>query len=76
MWIDDWADEAGEYLRVLEPREVYDPCAVGIITVCNEALVVYDAEKVRQACGDLEWFDFNIAGSTGWALLVGSKPCE
>jgi len=76
MWIDDWCDDNGEAVRVLEPREVYDPCAVAVVYVCNEALVVYDAGQVRAACSDDDWFSFNIAGSSGWALLAARAPCK
>jgi len=42
--VDDLADEYGELL-LLEPRDLYDPCIVGVVERCGQAPhVLYDAE--------------------------------
>jgi hypothetical protein len=59
-------------LLVLEPREMYDPCIVGVVQQFNTRFVVYSKKKVLEALvGDLgdiesalEWWGFNMVG--GW----------
>lgn len=62
----------GGNAMLLEPREVFDPCVIGIAERVNLRVVAYDTNKVIQALMDHhgwdeeeagEWFETNIAGS-------------
>jgi hypothetical protein len=62
----------GDGAMLLEPREVFDPCVIGIAERVNLRVVAYDTNKVIQALMDHhgwdeeeagEWFETNIVGS-------------
>jgi|14BtaG_2_1085337.scaffolds.fasta_scaffold77548_3 hypothetical protein len=73
MNIDDWLVAYGDDLLLLEPRDLYDPCIVGVVERCGQAPhVLYDAEACIQALAGedewdhesaIEWFDFNTSGA-------------
>lgn len=59
----------GSDAMLLEPREVFDHCVIGIAERVNLRVAAYDSSKVIQALQDYhgmdedgatEWFDFNI----------------
>jgi hypothetical protein len=72
MQIDDWMEDYGPLL-VLEPRDLYDSCIVGVVERCGrEPHVLYDAEACIAALAAQEgwdhesaseWFYFNTAGA-------------
>jgi len=62
----------GDEAMLLEPREVFDPCVIGVASRINLRVAAYDTIKVIQALQDhhgmdeeeaCEWFDFNVAGA-------------
>jgi hypothetical protein len=62
----------GDDAMLLEPRDLFDPCVIGIAERINLRVAAYDVEKVLQVLMDhhgmdedeaQEHFDFNIAGS-------------
>lgn len=62
----------GDDAMLLEPREVFDPCVIGIAERLGLRVAAYDSAKVIHALMDHhgwdekeagEWFEFNIAGS-------------
>jgi hypothetical protein len=62
----------GDDAMLLEPRDVFDACVIGIAERINLRVAAYDTNKVIQALMDHqgmeqdeaeEYFDFNIAGS-------------
>jgi hypothetical protein len=62
----------GDEAMLLDPREVFDPCVIGIAERINLRVAAYDTSKVLQALQDQhgmdgeearEWFDFNVAGA-------------
>lgn len=71
--IDRFAEESGEEFLLLEPRDMYDPCLVGVVTRFNQTFALYSRAKVIAAImADTgcdreeaeEHFGFNIIG--GW----------
>ena len=73
--IDD--DPLYEDLLLLEPREVYDKCILGVVRRFSSSFVLYSKSCVLEAVaadiedeeyGDryeqaVEWFEFNMAGA-------------
>jgi hypothetical protein len=67
--------ENEEDLALMEPREKFDPCIVGVAQRFNSRFVVYDKEKVLAvfaadqtddddpATSALEFFEFNVVGA-------------
>lgn len=62
----------GDDAMLLDPREVFDACVIGIAERINLRVAAYDVDKVLQALIDhhgmdedeaQEYFDYNIAGS-------------
>jgi hypothetical protein len=62
----------GDDAMLLEPRDLFDACVIGIAERINLRVAAYDVDKVLQALMDhhgmdeeeaQEYFDFNIAGS-------------
>lgn len=65
--LDDILD--GDDAMLLEPREVFDPCVIGIAERVNLRVAAYDTQKVLQALMQhhgmddeeaLEWFEYNM----------------
>lgn len=57
---------------LLEPREVFDPCVIGIAERINLMVAAYDVKKVLQALQDhhgmdedeaYEWYEHNMVCS-------------
>jgi hypothetical protein len=62
----------GDDAMLLEPRDLFDACVIGIAERINLRVAAYDVAKVLQVLMDHhgmdeeeaeEYFDFNIAGS-------------
>lgn len=62
----------GDEAMLLEPREVFDPCVIGIASRIGLRVAAYDTELVIAALQEhqgmdeeeaREYFDFNIAGA-------------
>ena len=77
-WIDEWAEQSGGSVPVLEPRAAFDGAAVAIVDAPRGPLLVYDRHKVIDALvaaqgmtydEALDWFGYNIEGSKLWAFL-------
>lgn len=68
--LDDLLD--GDNAMLLEPREQFDPCVIGIAERIGLRVAAYDAARVIQALIEhdgmdedeaCEWFEFNIRGA-------------
>jgi hypothetical protein len=66
------AEQFGDELLFLDPRETFDQCLVGVVSRCGmDPVAVYDEAKVINALVDsgmtpdeaIEHYEFNIAGS-------------
>ena len=68
-------DDRESEVYLLEPRETFDPCLVGIARQFNRRFAVYDEAKVLEAFAEMfaedddpelaarEWFEFNVVGA-------------
>lgn len=62
----------GDEAMLLEPREVFDPCVIGIAERANLRVAAYSIARIIQALQDYhgmdeeeahEWFSFNMVGA-------------